>query len=58
MGLAWVPLAEWVLGEALRSIDGHEGEAATALERAADDQMAALLGNDGDLRGDKAIRIL
>ncbi len=31
----WVPLAEWVLGEALRSIDGHEGEAAAALERAA-----------------------
>jgi len=33
---AWVPLAEWVLGEALRSIDGREVEGEAVLERAAE----------------------
>lgn len=33
---AWVPLAEWVLGEALRSIDGREVEAEAVLARAAE----------------------
>jgi len=33
---AWVPLAEWVLGEALRSIDGREVEAEAVLASAAE----------------------
>jgi hypothetical protein len=33
---AWVPLAEWVLGQALSSIGGREDEARTVLARAAD----------------------
>ncbi len=33
---AWVPLAEWVFGEALRSIDGREVEAEAVLASAAE----------------------